>query len=269
MHGSADGSAQRGFVLDAVAREAAGEVEQRLALVHALQGFCDGADGIELAVGVERVVLAVVRDVAAGVVGGSIGAAAFGAGSKALALGAVIDADAVEQRGLVGGEVLVHAERCGHGDQRDEICRLHLLVHVVLRGFHRAVQIVGLHGAEIEEHDDEPVVAQDGLVRMGCLVQQRSGGELAADGGLRLLLYELVDVLEVEGLDALRFAVFEDGEVGGLQSLHHFAGLLIANDDVGEHEFALHLHGIAAGGVRLLRAESRRQRECSTRARLP
>ena len=67
------GGADAGLVLNALAREAAREVEHALLLLHLFHRFADGADRVELAVGVERVELAVVRGEAGGVFGGAVG----------------------------------------------------------------------------------------------------------------------------------------------------------------------------------------------------
>ena len=63
---------------------------------------------------------------------------------------------------------------------------------------------------------------------------------LSADGGF-VERGGLVDALKVEAGDLLRLAVFEDGEVFGGESADDFAGLLVADDDVGEDEVAVDL----------------------------
>ena len=256
-HGGVDGGAERSFVLDAVARDAAGEVEQRLLLVDFCEGLGDGAQGEELAVGVEVVVLALVGRVAGGVfhlVGVGVGAL-----GEALALGAVVGADFVDERVFVGGKVLIDAERVAERDQSDEVGGLHFCAQEGLRRIHGALQILGLHGGEVEEHHDQSVIAQflglgddDGFVA----VAGGAGGE-AADGGF-VERRGHVDAFEIEGVDGLLFAVFEDFEVALLEALDDFAGFGVAGDDVGEDqigvglepEAALRRGGDLAGGLR-------------------
>ena len=60
-HGSVDGGVQRGLVLNAVALDAAGEIEQRLFLVDVGERVGDVGDGKELAVGVDVVVFLIRR----------------------------------------------------------------------------------------------------------------------------------------------------------------------------------------------------------------
>ena len=104
------GGAQAGLVLDAVAGQAAGEVEHGLALVDALEALRDRADGEQLAVGVEAVVLGVVGGEAGCVVGGAVGGAGRRRRPSPERLVAVVLRQPLQQRGLVGGEVLVHAQ---------------------------------------------------------------------------------------------------------------------------------------------------------------
>ena len=62
----------------------------------------------------------------------------------------------------------------------------------------------------------------------------------------------LIDALEVEADDLLRLAILLDLEVVGSEPADHFSGLFIADNDVGEHQVAVHLEGI--GGLRIRRA---------------
>ena len=200
-HRGVDGRAQRGLVLDAVARNAAREVEQRFLLADLRQRLRDGAQGKEFAVGVEVVVLALVGGVGGGVfhlVGVGVGAL-----GKALPLGAVVRAHLADEGVLVGGKVLIDAERVAERDQRDQVGGLHLGFEKGLRRFHAALQIFRLHRGEVEEHDDEAMVAQvfgfgnhDGLCVAG------GPGREAADGGF-VERRGHVDALEIEGGDLL------------------------------------------------------------------
>ena len=89
---------------------------------------------------------------------------------------------------------------------------MHLLVEVIAGGILGAVDVVGLHGGEVEEHDDEAMVAQ--LCRGGGAVLRAEDavGRGGVDGGL-VEGGGLVDVLEVEADDVLRLAFFGDGEI--------------------------------------------------------
>ncbi len=80
-----------GLVLDAVAGDASGEVEQRFFLVDVVERLGDGGDGKELAVGVDVVVLALVGGVGGGVF--SLVGGAGGAGGEALGLVAGVAVD--------------------------------------------------------------------------------------------------------------------------------------------------------------------------------
>ena len=61
LDGLVGGRANTALIFDAVARQAAREVQHALALIDAFQALRDGLDRIEFAVGVQAVVLAVVR----------------------------------------------------------------------------------------------------------------------------------------------------------------------------------------------------------------
>ncbi len=201
---------ERGLVLDAVAGDAAGEVEQRFFLVDVVDGFRDGGDGEELAVGVDVVVLALVGGVGGGVfdlIGG-----AGGAGSEALGLVAGVAVDGVEQELLVLGEVLIEGERCVERDDGDDVGGLHLFVDVVAGCVLRPLEVFGLHGGDVEEEDDEAVVAE-------C-VTGHDGRFAEEDGVSSVATYRrfverggFVDAFVVEAGDLLGFAVFGDGEV--------------------------------------------------------
>ena len=147
---------------------------------------------------------------------------------------------AAQQGGLVVGEVLVHAEAGDEADGRGEIGRGHLVIDVVLCRVDGAGDVLGLHAAEVEEHDDQTAVFQ--LVRLcGKVVvdQVRDGlllgGGCAGDGGGLGQRHGLVYILVVEADDALRLLVLGDGEVGLLEALDDGAGLFVAHDDVGQH----------------------------------
>ena len=59
----------------------------------------------------------------------------------------------------------------------------------------------------------------------------------------------LIDALEVEADNLLRLAILLDLEVVGGEAADHFSCLFIADNNVGEHQVAIHLKGI--GGLRI------------------
>ena len=61
----------------------------------------------------------------------------------------------------------------------------------------------------------------------------------------------LVDALEVEADDGLRFAIFQDLEVARLKAADDFARLFVADHHVGEHQVAVHLEGVGRLRIRL------------------
>ncbi len=233
------------LVLDALAGEAAGEVQHALLLLDLLDGLADGSDGVQLAIGVEGIELAVVGDEAGGVVRGFVCGAAFVAQVVTGTFAPVVLADGLDQGCLVVGEVLVHAEACDQTDRGREIGRRHFVGDVILGGVHCAGHVLRLHAAEVEEHDDQTAVLQlirfggevvvhqvgDGLFLGGCDL----GGGGAGDGA-RLGQGDCqIDVLVVEGGNVLRLLVFGDGKVLRLEALDEFAGFLVAHHDVGQH----------------------------------
>ena len=173
---------------------------------------------------------------------------ALAALGEAGAVGAVVLADGGQQGGLVVGEVLVHAEAGDEADGCGEIGGGHLVIDVVFCRVDGACDVLGLHAAEVEEHDDETAVFQlVGLCGKVVVHQVRDGlllgGGGAGDGGGLGQSYGLVYILVVEADDALRLLVLGDGEVGLLEVLDDGAGFFVAHDDVGEHGLCVHLEG--------------------------
>ena len=159
---------------------------------------------------------------------------------KALPLSAVVSAHLVDERVLVCGKVLVHGERVAQRDQRDEIGGLHFGFEEGLGRFHTALQILWLHGSEVEEHHDEPVIAQLlGLGHNHRLAARGAGGEAAHRGLLERRGH--VDALEIKSRDLLLFAVFVDSEVALLEVFDDLAGFDVARHHVGEDEFGIGL----------------------------
>ncbi len=135
------------------------------------------------------------------------------------AFGAVVAAKAFEQGCFVRGKVLIHAERSIQADQGDEVGRLHLLVDVVLRRLHGAVDVFGLHTAQVEEHDDQTMVLQLAGVRGKIVIQKFGDGRLARYCRVFVEDCGFVNVLVVEACDGLGLSVLEDGKVAGFQGL--------------------------------------------------
>ena len=129
---------------------------------------------------------------------------------------------------------------------------MHLLVHVVVGRFHGAIGVFFLHGAQVEEHDDQAMVAQ---VLGACgevpLDQIRDRGFARRGSALLGEHGGIVHILEVEAGDALRLLVLDHGEVRRLQPADEFAGFFVAHHHVGEHGVHAHVDVIAAAPVLL------------------
>ena len=125
---------------------------------------------------------------------------------------------------------------------------MHLLVEVIAGRVLGEVDVVGLHGGELEEHDEEAVVAQLCRSCGAVLRAEDAVGRGGVDGGL-VERGGLVDVLEVEADNVLRLAFFGDGEVFFGKALHKLAGFFVANDDVGEDEVGVDFEGEGIGGL--------------------
>ena len=67
---------------------------------------------------------------------------------------------------MIVGEIREDSELRGESDDGDYVGFGHLLLDEFFRGVVRADQIVGLHGREIEEKNDQAAVAQ--LIAGGC-----------------------------------------------------------------------------------------------------
>ena len=116
-HRSVGGGAQRGLVLNAIARDTAREIEQRLLLVDFCQRLRHCAQRKKFAIGVQIVVLALVGRVTGGVF--HLVCVCSGALRKSLAFGAVVDSHFIDQCLLVGCEILIDFQRLVQGDQRN------------------------------------------------------------------------------------------------------------------------------------------------------
>ena len=151
--------------------------------------------------------------------------------------------------------------RVAERDERDQVGGLHFRFKKVACGLDAAIQVLGLHRGEVEEHDDEAMIAQIfGLRYDDSLVARtvRACRE-AADGGF-VERSGHVDALEVEGGNLLLLAVLVDGEVALLEAVNEFAGLFVADHDIGEHEFGVYFHDEAARLLGILRRGASRGR---------
>jgi hypothetical protein len=91
------------------------------------------------------------------------------------------------------------------------------LVEKILRRLHAALQIFGLHRGQVEEHHDQPVIAQLlGLGHHHGLAAAGAGGQAAHRGLVERRGH--VHALKVEGVDLLLLAVLVDAEVALLQA---------------------------------------------------
>ncbi len=149
---------KRGLVLDAIALNAAGEIEQGFLLVDVRQRVGNVFKGEELAVGIDVVVFLLIGSEGSGVF--HLVGRAGGSRLKSRALGSGVGVDRVQQQLLIGGEVLIERERLVKGDDRDQVRRLHLLVDVVAGRVLCPLQVFRLHRGDVEEHHDQAMVAQ-------------------------------------------------------------------------------------------------------------
>ncbi len=237
---------ERGLVLNAVTLDASGEVEQRFFLVQIAEGLRNVFDGEELAVGVDVVVFGFVRREGAGVF--HLVGRARRTKAVAGALRAAVAVHGFEQQIFAGGKVLVERKRRIERDDGNQVRRMHLFVDVVAGSVLSANDIVGLHRGDVEEHDDEAVIAQLFLGSRAGLCAKDPIGRGGVDGGF-VEGGGFVDVFKVEAGDMLRLAVLGNGEIFFGETLHGRAGLLVDDNDVGEDQIAVDLEGEGRTGI--------------------
>ena len=153
------------LVLNALPRQPAAEVQQALALVDPLQRLRNRANRIQLAVRIQALYSlssAVKLDASSAVPPELPPSLPFANPVPSVPLYLPTP---FSSSGLVRRKVLVHAQRRVQAHQRHQIGRLHLLVDVVLRRLHRAVDVLRLHAAQVEEHHNQPMVLQRRRVR--------------------------------------------------------------------------------------------------------
>ena len=111
-----------------------------------------------------------------------------------------------------------------------------------LRRLNAALQVLRLHRSQVEEHDDQPVIAQVFRPRddngLGSW-PGRAGSQPAHRRFVQRLGH--VHALKIEGGDLLLLAVLVDLEVALLEPAHKLAGLRVAHHHVGQHQFGVFL----------------------------
>src|SRR5262249_36514877 len=150
--------------------------------------LADGLQRLQLAVGIELVVLGFVGRVggagfldAVGITGGTV--------VHALAFGVRIAIEYAQQTRAIVSEILVEAQGRGQGDDGDHVRRGHLRLYVLLGSVHGALGFVRSHGAQVEKQDDYAPVAQSffrvfsGEERLGSRRRLAVHGRLRWAGG--------------------------------------------------------------------------------------
>ena len=120
----------------------------------------------QLPVGVKSVVVGVISGEGTARFGPALGAAGR-AVVKTLAGSRGKAGEDRLQLGAVVGEVQIHLEVASQRDHRDQIGWLHFRLDKFVRGIHGAVDLFGLHRAEVEEQHHQAAVAgfQGALLR--------------------------------------------------------------------------------------------------------
>ena len=246
-----DGGAQLRLVVDSAHAHAAGEVHQRFLFRQAAEHLHGGFQRRQLAIRIENIELAVV-----------LGERRTGIGFAVVAGVAVGHAhvshvqmlDHFEKTVAIVREVLQDRQIClirhnGHqvgcGDLRCQEFRRRLL---------RAHLIGHRHTRLVEEQDQQPPILVLDLARLGRGRDRRDDGGFQRRcrshgwrGGLRGRWswsgqYRILQTLVFEYADLLRFAVFGDGEIGGLEALQRIA-VLVLGRDIHHHQVGCHLKG--------------------------
>ena len=191
---------------------------------------------------------------------------AFGACVVALALAGAVGAQGRENFFLVVGEIEIDVHVRRERDERDHVGGEHFFFDEFRRGIHAAIDLLGIHAAEIEEQEHEAAIARVDLNGIRGVEQAgiRSVAGGAGDGGVGCASGgECVDVFKIEGGDVLFFAVFGQGEVGLFQIADQIS-VAVARDDVDEDEFGRDVHAVLRL-LRWLRSVLRAQRQHNTR----
>src|SRR5215475_288546 len=106
--------------------------------------LCDRLQRLQLAVGVELVVLGLIGRVGVAAFFDAVGIAG-GAVVHALAFGVIVAVEHAQQPCLVVGEILVQTQRGGERDNGDHVRAGHFGLDVLLGGVYGALGLVGVH----------------------------------------------------------------------------------------------------------------------------
>ena len=236
------------------------EVDQRLLLgqrrQHPHRRFQPG----QLAVRVEDVELGFVSDERGPGIFSAVGIAGIGLDRQFAGLADVEALDHLRQPVAVRGEVLRHLHGCAERHDRHQVRGSHLLAEELQSGLLRADLLLRLHGREIEEQHQQPLVLvldpAGGLHvdRIGARRHRGRGRRSRCRYRHRLRLF-VGDALEFEDRDLLRLAVLENREVFFLQGVDRLA-VLGANEDVHHHQLRGRLE---RGDLLLLPRQAERQ----------
>ena len=170
--GGVGGGAQLRAIFFAGLRDASGEFDDRFPAGNYAEDVGEAFDGCELLVGVEDVEFGFVgREGGASILLHVVFAVLRGGVERVGKIGGAIGGELgdgfFEERAIVR-EVREDRELRAKSDDGDEVGLGHLLLDEFFGGVVGADQIVGLHGGEIEEQDDQAAVAH--------LIAGRGGG---------------------------------------------------------------------------------------------
>ena len=158
-HSRIDGCTQGSLIFNPVSRDAAGKIEQGFLLRDLLKRLRNCTQRKQFAIGIQVVVLALVGRVAGRIL--HLIGVCRGALCEPLSLGAVVDAHFVRQHCSVSCEVLIDLERLDPSETsatRSAGCIL--FVRKSRAAFTLRSKIFRLHRRQIEEHHNQPMVAQ-------------------------------------------------------------------------------------------------------------
>ncbi len=247
-HRVVDGRPHRGLVFDPIPLHAARKIQEGFLLVQRPQCLGDRADREQLAVGVDVVVLALVRGKRRRILH-LVGRAGRPL-RVALAPAARVARDRAQQQLFVRGKVLVERQRITERNYADQVGILHAPVDVIPRRVLRARQVIRCERGRVEKQHNQTVIAQ----RPGLLQRARSQGCSRRPTGApghsfsRGQAQSAVYVLRVKARHTLRFAVLQNREIVARQPAHRRARLAVAHHHIRQHQIALHAQRKAARG---------------------
>ena len=234
-----DGGAQLRLVVDSGACHAAGEVDQRLFLRESAQHLHRRFQSRQLAIRVEDVELGVVRRVGGAGVG--LAVVAYTAVRHPV-VGGNQTSDRFGERIAVRREILQHVQVGGVYHDGHQVRRGDLALHELQRRLLRANLIGHGHACAVEEHHQEAAVLvldlsgfgrRDGV---GGFYRRRGRRRIRfrRSGSIGWRQGRIVQSLKFENFDLLRFAVFGDGEIGGLEAVEG-RSVLVLHGNVDHH----------------------------------